>query len=119
MTTDKIQVSRKSGLNKLLNKLEIDETLTKAPKKQKIFNKVKDNVTPIEDYNYMADLLELPTTKKGFKWLLVVVDLANDAFDIEPLKNKESKTTLQGLKNIFKRDILKVPEMSFTTDGGT
>ena len=106
-------------MNKLLSKLEIDETLTKAPKKQKIFNKVKDNVPPIEDYNYMADLLELPTTKKGLKWCLVVADLANDAFDIEPLKNKESKTTLQGLKNIFKREILTKPKMSLTTDGGT
>jgi len=106
-------------MNKLLDKLGIDETFTKPQKKQKIFNKVKDNVPPIEDYNYMADLLELPKTKKGFKWCLVVVDLADDTFDIEPLKNKESNTTLQGLKSIFKREILKKPKMSLTTDNGT
>lgn len=106
-------------MNKLLNKLGIDETFTKPPKKPKVFNKVKDNVTPIEDYNYMADLLEMPKTKQGFKWCLVVLDLANDTFDIETLKNKESKTTLEGLKAIFKREILKKPKMSLTTDNGT
>lgn len=108
-----------SKFDTLLTELQIDETFTKPPKKQKVFNKVKDNVPPIAEYNYMSDLLELPTTKKGFKWCLVVVDLANNEFDIEPLKNKESKTTLQGLKNIFKRGILKKPYMSLTTDGGT
>lgn len=106
-------------MNKLLDKIGIDETFTKPPKKQKVFNRVKDNVTPIEDYNYMADLLELPKTKQGFKWCLTVLDLANDTFDIEPLKNKESETTLKGLKNIFKREILKKPKMSLTTDNGT
>jgi hypothetical protein len=106
-------------MNKLLDKLGVDETFTKPPKKAKVFNKVKDNVTPIEDYNYMADLLELPKTKQGFKWCLTVLDLANDSFDIEPLKNKESKTTLEGLKNIFKREILTKPKMSLTTDNGT
>jgi len=105
-------------MNDLLNKLGIDETFTKAPQKQKIFNKIKDNIPDIKQANYMSDLLELPKTKKGFKYLLVVVDLANDAFDFEPLKSKEAQTTLQGLKNIFKRKIIKEPKVSLTTDGG-
>lgn len=103
----------------LLNKLNIDETFTKPPKqKQKVFNKVKDNIPLIKDYNFMADIVDLPTTKQGYKCCLVVVDLASDAFDIEPLKNKESKNTLQGLKTIFKRKYLNEPYMSLTTDGG-
>ena len=57
-------------MDKLIKKLNIDETYTKAPK-QKVFNKVKDNVPHVEDYNFMADLLLLPETKKGFKYLLV------------------------------------------------
>lgn len=108
-----------SKYQNLIEELEIDERFTKPPKKEKVFNKVKDNVPPIEHYNYMSDLLELPTTKKGFKYCLVVVDLASNKFDIEPITNKESQTTLNALKAIFKRKILTKPEMSITTDGGT
>lgn len=104
----------------ILNKLNIDETFTRPTnKKQKVFNKVKDNVPLIKDYNMMADILDLPTTKHGYKSCLVVVDLASDAFDIEPIKNKESKTTLQALKTIFKREYLNEPYMSLTTDDGS
>ena len=77
-------------MENLIKKLKIDETYTKA-RKQKVFNKVKDNVPHVEDCNFMADLLLLPETKKGFKYLLVVVDLVNDDFDIEQLTNKDSK----------------------------
>lgn len=110
---------KQSKYTELLNELNINEKFTKPPKKEKVFNKVKDNIPPIEHYNYMADLLELPTTKQGYKYCLVVVDLANNAFDIQPIKNKESQTTLNALKAIFKRKILTKPEMSITTDGGT
>jgi hypothetical protein len=51
----------------------------------------------------MADLLELPETKKGFKYLLVVVDLATDEFDIEPMTNNKSLTVVDAMKRIFKR----------------
>jgi hypothetical protein len=112
-------MTKKSKYNDLLNMLNIDETLTKPPKKEKVFNKIKDNIPLIENYNYMADLLELPKTSKGFKYCLVVVDLATDLFDIEPIKNKESQTTLSALKAIFARKILTKPEISLTTDGGT
>ena len=105
-------------MDKLIKKLNIDETYTKAPK-QKVFNKVKDNVPHVEDYNFMADLLLLPETKKGFKYLLVVVDLGNDDFDIEPLKNKDSKSVLAGFQNMFKRPYIKKPYASIRTDAGT
>ena len=104
-------------MDKLIKKLNIDETYTKAPK-QKVFNKVKDNVPHVEDYNFMADLLLLPETKKGFKYLLVVVDLGNDDFDIEPLKNKDSKSVLTGFTNMFKRPYIKKPYASIRTDAG-
>jgi hypothetical protein len=45
----------------------------------------------------MADLLELPETKKGFKYLLVVVDLATDEFDIEPITNNKSLTVVDAI----------------------
>lgn len=109
----------KSKFKDLLDSLSIDEKFTKPPRKQKIFNKIKDNVTPIEHFNYMADLLELPLTKDGYRYCFVIVDLATNTFDIEPIKNKESNTVLNAMKSVFKRKILTKPEMSLTTDGGT
>lgn len=103
----------------LIEELNIDETLTKAPKGKKKYNKVKDNIPLVEDLNFGADVLFLPTTKQGFKYLLVVVDLASDEFDIEPLKNKEPKTILQAMKTMFKRGYIKKPYASVTTDAGT
>lgn len=106
-------------MDKILKQLNIDETKTKPPKKQKIFNKIKDNIPLIENYNFMADLLHLPTTKKGFSYCYVMVDLADNNFDIEPIKNKEPNTCLNAMKAIFKRKILKKPYASIATDSGT
>ena len=89
-------------LESLMKELGIDETMTRRPRKpKKAFNKVKNSVFPAEDHVLQADILELPTTSQGFKYLLVVVDLWSDEFDIEPLKNKEAKTARQALEKIF------------------
>jgi len=107
-----------SKFKDLINTLGIDESTTRPIKKIKVFNKVKDNVPLVADYNYMADLLFLPTTKKGFKYLLVMVDLANDEFDIEPMKEKSSEEVLASAKRIFSRRFLKKPYSSIRTDDG-
>ena len=75
-------------MDKILQKLGIDEKYSKPVKIKKEFSKVKDNIPLIQDYNFMADILELPETNKGFKYLLVVVDLATDEFYIEPMKKR-------------------------------
>ena len=103
----------------LKKKLNIDDTFTKGIPKPKHFTKISDVVTLIKNYNYMADLLHLPTTSDGYKYLFVMVDLATKEFDVEPMKNKTSKETLQSMKNIFKRDYLKPPKASIRTDNGT
>lgn len=105
-------------MQNILNKLGIDETLQKKPKKEKVFTKIADNIPKEANYNYMADLLELPETKQGFKYLLVMVDLATHEFDIEPIKNKSANVTLDAMKKIFKRGILKKPYSSLQTDNG-
>jgi hypothetical protein len=105
-------------MNKILQELKINETYTKPPKIKKEFSKVKDNIPLKEDFNFMADILELPQTKKGFQYLLVVVDLATDEFDIEQLKTKESKTVLKAMLKMFKRKHIKKPYASIRTDGG-
>ena len=113
-----IRKNKDKKFTDIINKLEIDETFTKLKNKQRKFNKFIDGIVPEEHFNYMADLIELPLTDKKFKYLLVVLDLATNLFDIEPLKNKESQTTLDGLKAIFKRKILILPEISLKTDDG-
>jgi len=102
----------------LLQKLNINETFTKPIQKQRVFNSVTLNVPKIEDYNYMADLLELPLTKDGYHYLLCIVDLANGEFDCEPLKNKTPQDTLDGMMKIYKRKYLKLPHASIRTDPG-
>ncbi len=93
--------------------------LTKKPRKPKKWSKVVDNIPLKADLNFMADLLFLPKDKKGYEYLLVVVDLATNEFDMEPLKNKASSDVLKGFKEIIKRKFVKMPKASVATDDGT
>ena len=104
--------------NNLLDKLGANTTYTKPLEKVKKITKVKDNIPLHENYNYMADLLFLPETKEGYKYCLVVVDLATNAFDIETIKNKEPISILTAFKAMFKRQYIKLPYSSVQTDGG-
>lgn len=36
----------------------------------------------------MSDLIVLPETNEGYKYLLVVLDLATNLFDYQPIKRK-------------------------------
>ena len=105
-------------MNNLLKKMKINDQFTRVRQKQKVFNNIRNNIPHLEDYNMMADLLMLPETKKGFKYLLAVVDLGTNEFDIEPLKTKTAEECTTGLKKIFKRPYLKIPYASLRTDSG-
>ncbi|MEN9946855.1 MAG: Maverick-related virus strain Spezl [Pseudomonadota bacterium] len=102
----------------ILKKFNINEKLTKPRLKQKQFNEIQYNVPMIEDYNFMADLLHLPTTYEGYKYLLVVVDLASKEFDIQPMKTTDSKSTVTAIEKMFKRSYIKKPHSSIQVDGG-
>jgi hypothetical protein len=106
-------------MESIIKKLKLNDEFTKNTPKQKVFNKVKNDVPPIKNYNFQADILYLPTTKEGYKYLLVCIDLASNRFDIEPLKTKDSKATLEAFKNMFKRSYIKQPKVSLRTDNGT
>jgi hypothetical protein len=97
---------------------EKQNDLTKPVPKQKAFNKVKENIPHVKNYNFMADLLMLPTAKSKNRYLLVVDDLASDNFDIEPLKTKEPKEVLSAFKIMFTRPYIKKPYASIRTDDG-
>jgi hypothetical protein len=100
-------------MQKLIEDYGIDETLTKPGKpgkqKRKKYNRIKDNIPLKEDYNMMMDVLHLPTDTNGFKYLLVVVDLASDEFDMEQMKEEDSEHTLKALNKIFARKFLDIP----------
>jgi hypothetical protein len=103
----------------LAKKLKINERSTKGIKKAKVFTKVKDVVFPKGGYNFMADLLELPKTKAGFRYLLVVVDLWSDEFDIEPVKTTKAKEVLTAYKKMIKRGYIDKAKASIAVDGGS
>jgi hypothetical protein len=106
-------------MNELIKKLKIDETLTKKTKnKQKKYNSIKNNIPLIEDYNFMCDLLELPKTKEGYKYLFAIVDLASDEFDIEPLKTKTPDEVLKAYKKCISRPHINKAYASIRTDNG-
>lgn len=103
----------------LKKKLNIDDTFTKPPIKDKKFTKISDVMTLIEDYNMMVDLLYLKTTKQGNKYLFVITDLATREFDFEAIKNKKSTTVLEAMKTIFRRKKwINKPLASIRSDNG-
>ena len=106
-----------SAFQKLFQKIGIDETYTKPIIYD--FPKVKNQVYPENGYNYEADLLMLPTTKKGYSYLLVVVDIYSNYLDFEPLKTKSAEDVLKAFKIIFKRGIITEPKASIRTDSGS
>ena len=97
------------------------KTLTKTIQKPRFYNKVKENTLLKEDYNFMADLLFLPTTKEGYKYLFVIVDLATDEFDYQPLTDKTPSEIVKALYTIDKRPYIKIhfnQGQSIRTDDG-
>jgi hypothetical protein len=106
-------------MNSLISSLGIDESSTKVMKKEKYYTSVKDSIPEEANYNMMCDLLMLPMTPQKYRYLLVVVDLYTDKFDMEPLKSKEPSEVLSAFKKMFKRGYIKKPYASMQTDGGS
>jgi len=55
----------------------------------------------IPNYTNQADILNLPTAKYGYKYLLVVVDTNIRKFDAYPLKDESSTSVLNAFKKIY------------------
>ena len=109
-------------MQQIKQSLNIDDTYTKLyrrPTRADEMTKVKEQVPLVEGLNFMADILHLPTDAFGYSKLLVVVDIANDEFDIEKLKGETAEEFLSAFKKMIKRGIIEVPAASFTTDGGS
>lgn len=87
-------------------------------KKQKLYNIFKKPIKDkhpgkflvfAKDYNQQADLLFLPNDG-GYKYALVVTDIATRISDAEPLKSKQSEYVMKAFKKIYNRDILSIPD---------
>jgi hypothetical protein len=66
---------------------------------------------------HQADILYLPNDK-GFKYLLVVVDVGSRLIDAQPLRYKTSNAVINAFEKIYSRDILKLP-IRMEVDSGT
>lgn len=89
--------------------------LFKIPKKEKRLDMPKF-YNFVEDNTHMMDILYLPDDN-GFKYCLVVMDIATNKMDAEPLKRIGSSDIVQGLKDIYKRKILNKPSKVITDSG--
>jgi hypothetical protein len=109
------------SLKPIYSLLNIDNKLTKKRvRSQREYNSFEDNMRLEKNCNYMSDILFLPTAKYGFKYLLIVLDIATRQFDCEKLKNKDSTTVLKAFKKICdKSDYLTIPKYSLITDSGS
>ena len=98
------------------NKEKLLDQLYAIPKKDKGLN-----MTHFQTYNegiiQQADILFLPDDE-GYKYALVVVDLYDRKTDAEPLKSKSAEAVLEGFKQIYSRNILKLPKL-LEVDPGT
>jgi hypothetical protein len=99
------------------NFYDIARKLTKTPKKDKGAEQPHiQGGKP--NYIQQADILYLPSDK-GFKYLLVVVDIASRLTDAIPLKNKTTTAVLNAFKKIYlKNNILEIPKR-IDCDNGT
>ena len=99
-------------MNKILKELKmlreenensLVKNLIKAPLKEPRDVMPHTNA-PKENAVQQADLLFLPNDD-GYRYLLVVVDIATRKVDAEPLKSKESKEVKKAMEKIYRRPI--------------
>lgn len=110
-----------SILKKLKDKLGVSEEvqkLTKRVKEETDFSRIKDTMPQVEDLNFQADLLFLPSYK-SYKYLLTVVDVGTDECDFEPITSKKPTAVSKAFDKIFARPYLNFPKVSIKTDQGT
>ena len=100
------------ALNLNDNSLVFD--LTKTPNdKGELHHQAYD-----KDYSQQADLLFLPEDQ-GFKYALVVVDVATRKADAQPIKNKKPETVVKAIRKIWARPYINQAKIFLKVDDGT
>ena len=90
------------------NKLLVKK-IRKMPPKPKS-NQISHFSTNIpKNYVHQCDILYMPTDNH-YKYILTVVDIGSRLVDAEPLRKKNPSDVLNGLLNIYNRNILSQPK---------
>ena len=110
------QVAQELGFIDHPNENTTLNNLLKIPKRDNKEN-TPHTTNPTENADQQADLLFLPNDN-GFKYALVVVDIATRKTDAEPMKKKTPEATLNAILKIYKRKVLKPPKL-LEFDSGT
>ena len=69
-----------------------------------------------KNYTHQVDVLYLPEDE-GYKYLLVVVDVATRLCDAEPLKHVSPDECLKAIKTIYDRNIVNIPKQLISDSG--
>lgn len=104
-------------VNAVMGKLPENTTLQaiyQKPKKEPKRLKPKVDV-PLEGQTQQADILYLPDDE-GYKYCLVVIDLATRALDAQALKSRDNESIIKAFESIYKRKILKFPKFKIECD---
>jgi hypothetical protein len=102
----------------LVKKVRADElsNLFKKPKKDTGLSSPHYNFAYSPNVSHQADLLFLPDDR-GYRYALVVTDIANRLSDAEPLKTKNSDEVAEAFYKIYQRGILELPKAIKMDDG--
>ncbi len=76
----------------LLKEIGADDTFKK--RRYYKFDKFAQNAFPEHGYNEQCDLLMLPPTKSGYRYVLCIIDIWSNYFDCEPMKTQTAKECL-------------------------
>ena len=104
---------KKNKKNKTINNdknMEEVQQLLKVPIRdnKKDIPHIYNNITE-EGYQQQADLLYLPTDAFGYKYCLVVVDVATSKCDAQQLKRKTDLAVKNAFIKLYERNILEKP----------
>ena len=105
---------------KLLESIDELPALMKRPLNDKQKHKLGDTTHRIvfeKNAVHQADLLSLPDDD-GYKYALVVVDMATRRVEAVPLKTKNSKVVSEALEKIYKTKNWRIPDALNVDSGG-
>jgi hypothetical protein len=114
-------MSDKDDFYKFFDLSKVSKNFKKKQELYKLFEIPKKELMP-RFYNFEAnhtqqcDILYLPDDR-GFKYCLVVVDVATSRMDAVPLRVIDAETVLRAILQIYKRGFLKMPTELITDQG--
>ena len=94
------------------------DQLLKKPVKDKKSKSTYPTTLYKKDFIHQIDLLFLPYNEDNKeRYALVVIDMSTRLIDAEPMKNKDSKSVVEAIKKIYKRNILNMPSQIDSDSG--